>query len=154
MSLPEWVAGHVGAWEGTNKLWFRPGDPHFESATTADLSLAADGRFAVLRNDWSHERVRQEGVMLLGEDPDTGRCDVAWADSFHNSHRLMPCTGPLSQDGVLRATGSYPAPTGPDWHWRLELSAPAGDRLLLRMYNIMPDGAEALAVEASYGRRR
>jgi hypothetical protein len=154
VSIPAWVHDHLGAWEGSNKLWFDPSAPHFESVTTAELSLAADGRFAVLRYDWTHEGARHEGLLLVGEDASAGRCDAAWVDSFHNSHRMMPCSGPLTIDGVLRATGSYPAPEGPDWQWRVELSCGSGQRLLLRMFNITPDGREALAVEAWYDRRR
>ena len=154
MSIPSALVRSVGEWAGQNRLWFLPTQPAFESATTATAHLEAGGNFLSMRYDWSHEGTPQQGFLLIGEDASTNRCDVAWVDSFHNGQRLMPCSGPVSSDGVLRATGSYPAPTGPDWHWRIELSSPEPDRLLMRMYNIKPDATEALAVEASYSRRR
>ncbi len=154
MSIPSALVRSVGEWTGQNRLWFLPAEPSFDSPTTASIHLEAGGNFLSMRYEWSHEGTPQHGFILIGEDASTGRCDAAWADSFHNSHRLMPCTGPIATDGVLRATGSYPAPSGPDWGWRIELSAEEAERLLLRMFNIMPDGTEALAVEASYSRRR
>lgn len=154
MSIPGALSGTVGQWSGANKLWFMPSEPAFDSETRAEVSLAAGGHFLALRYEWAHEGTPHQGFLLIGEDTSAGRCDAAWVDSFHNSHRLVPCTGPLSTDGVLRATGSYPAPPGPDWGWRIELSVPQPDALLLRMFNIMPDGQEALAVEATYARRR
>lgn len=153
MSLPRSLEGAVGAWTGTNKLWFAPGSPAIESATTAEVALAAGGRFLGIRYDWTYEEKAQEGYILIGEDPTTGRCDCAWVDSFHNSDRLMPLTGPLTTSAALTARGSYPAPEGPDWGWRITIEHPTPDALIVRMHNIMPDGPEALAVEASYRRR-
>jgi hypothetical protein len=48
--------------------------------------------------------------------------------------------------------GSYPAPTGPDWGWRIELDLRLADQLQMRMVNITPDGQEMLAVQAVYAR--
>ncbi|MBX3174715.1 MAG: DUF1579 family protein [Gemmatimonadaceae bacterium] len=154
MSVPGSLSRSVAEWTGHNKLWFKPSDPAFACATTARTTLEAGGNFLAMRYEWSHAGSAHHGMILLGEDVAAARCDAAWVDSFHNGQRLMLCTGPISTDGVLRATGAYPAPPGPDWGWRLELSAPAPEQLLLRMFNIMPDGTEALAVEASYSRRR
>lgn len=124
MSIPVRLAGAIGHWEGHNKLWFEPNSAAIECATTAE--------------------VRGEAA---------GRCDMAWADSFHNGHRLMPLTGPAAGEGVPDVRGSYAAPPGPDWGWRITLEHLDADALALRMYNVTPDGTEALAVEASYARR-
>lgn len=66
----------------------------------------------------------------------------------------MALTGMLAGSGEVAVEGSYPAPPGPDWGWRITLEQPSADALLMRMYNITPDGTAALAVEASYSRRR
>jgi hypothetical protein len=154
MSIPARLVGAMGQWEGHNKLWFEPTSAAIECATTAEVRGEAAGRMLVLRYAWSFEGKPCEGIVLLGDDVKAGRCDVAWADSFHNSDRLMPLTGPAAGDGVPDVRGSYPAPPGPDWGWRITLEHPTAETLLLRMYNITPDGTEALAVEASYARRR
>jgi hypothetical protein len=57
-------------------------------------------------------------------------------------------------DTTLTATGSDVAPEGPDWGWRVELHVEPGGTLLVRHDNILPDGQEALAIEARYARHR
>lgn len=154
MSIPTQLVGAAGAWVGHNKLWFDPSASAIESDTTATVASEAAGRMLALRYTWSHEGRPCEGILLLGDDVKAGRCDAAWSDSFHHGHRLMPLTGPVRGDGTADLRGSYPAPPGPDWGWRITLEHPTADTLLLRMFNITPDGTEALAVEASYARRR
>lgn len=154
MSIPSQVAGAVGAWRGVNKLWFTPTDPAIESATTAEVGTVAQGKFLTVRYTWEFDGKPQEGFLLLGDDPTTGVCDAVLVDSFHNSDRAMSLTAPLIGDGAVSVRGSYAAPPGSDWGWRVTLDLPAEDRLVLRMFNITPDGTEALAVEASFDRRR
>lgn len=154
MSIPARLIGAMGQWDGQNKLWFEPGSAAFESETSAEVRGEAAGRMLALRYTWSHEGKPCEGILVLGDDVKAGRCDVAWADSFHNGDRLMPLTGPAAGDGVPDVRGSYPAPPGPDWGWRITVEHPSADALVMRMYNITPDGTAALAVEASYARRR
>jgi hypothetical protein len=154
MSVPARLETAVGLWAGPSLLWFAPGTEPFACESTADLQHEADGRMLALRYAWSHEGKPHAGVLLLGDDPATGRCDAAWADSFHNGHRLMPLSGDVSADGTADVLGRYAAPPGPDWGWRIVLDHPSPDLLLLQMYNITPDGQSALAVEARYGRRR
>lgn len=154
MSVPSRLSSAAGRWSGENRLWFSPEDAPFVSEASADVQPEADGRMLALRYRWSHEGKPISGILLLGDDVKAGRCDAAWADAFHNSHRLMPLSGPASGDGAANVRGSYPAPPGPDWGWRIVLDQPSADALRLTMYNITPDGTEALAVEASFGRLR
>lgn len=154
MSIPTRLVGAMGAWDGRNKLWFEPTQPAVESATSAEIRGEAAGRMISVRYTWVYEGKPCEGILLLGDDMKAGRCDAAWADSFHNSHRLMPLTGAAAGDGVITVTGNYPAPPGPDWGWRITLEHSSPNAFVMRMHNIMPDGSEALAVEASYARRR
>lgn len=154
MSIPVRLAGAIGHWEGRNKLWFEPHSAAIECASTAEVRGEAAGRMLALRYTWTHDGKPCEGILLFGDDAKAGRCDMAWADSFHNGHRLMPLTGPAAGEGVPDVRGRYAAPPGPDWGWRITLEHPAADALVLRMYNVTPDGTEALAVEASYARRR
>jgi hypothetical protein len=62
---------------------------------------------------------------------------------------MMLLTGAHAGDGDVNVRGSYPAPERPDGGWRMTLEMPTPESLLLRMFNITPDGQEAWAVEAS-----
>jgi hypothetical protein len=44
--------------------------------------------------------------------------------------------------------GTYPAGDGsPDWGWRIELDWCDPEHFTFRMFNVLPDGREALAVD-------
>jgi hypothetical protein len=153
MSVPSRLKGATGSYIGEYRLWFEPGTEPMVSETIADLSIVAEKRFFVMRYDWWHEEKRRDGLIVLGDDVKANRCDASWIDSFHNGHRIMLCTGPSVGDGEVTVLGSYAAPPGPDWGWRTAFDRPDDDTFVMRQYNITPDGAEALAVEATYRRR-
>lgn len=153
MSIPGRLAGAVGSWDGRYRLWLSPTDPPSESTTSASISAEGAGRFLAVRYDWTYDDKPQEGLIVLGDDPQTARCEASWLDSFHNSDRLVPCSGPLAGGGAISVLASYAAPPGPDWGWRTELEHPDPESFTIRMFNVTPDGVEALAVEANYRRR-
>jgi hypothetical protein len=66
--------------------------------------------------------------------------------------------GGQPQEGLLvvrnAALGSYAAPEGPDWGWRIVIGSDGPDELHLLMYNIAPDGGVYPAVESRLLRRR
>lgn len=142
----------TGDWEATNQLWFMPGTPVHESESTLSVTPVVGDAVTMLRYSWSHDGAAHGGVMLV-RDVSTAPPSIVWYDSFHSGGAFMTFGQGSRTDGVLTATGSYAAPTGPDWGWRIEVHIPAADTLLLRHYNIMPDGQEALAVQARYSRR-
>lgn len=154
MSIPTRIAAAVGDWAGHNKLWFDPTQSAIECDTAAEIRGEAAGRVLRISYTWTFDGKPCAGVLLIGDDAKAGRCDAAWSDSFHNGDRLMPLSGPNAGDGVVSVDGSYAAPPGPDWGWRITLEHPSPDAFVMRMYNITPDGTAALAVEASYARRR
>jgi len=86
--------------------------------------------------------------MLVGHIAETDVLTVHWIDTWHMSDKVMACQGRPKERGVIDVRGSYAAPPGPDWGWRI-IIAPAQMSLGLVMYNITPAGQEALAVEAS-----
>jgi hypothetical protein len=81
----------------------------------------------------------------------TQRHTVHWIDSWHMGPAVMACYGSVSAT-PLSVRGSYSAPPGPDWGWRIDLATDGRDTLAVTMYNISPTGKEELAVEATYGR--
>jgi len=63
----------------------------------------------------------------------------------------MALEGKSEPNGIVRVTGSYAAPSGPDWSWEIAIE-PGGDENSFRfvMVNITPEGERALAVEVIY----
>lgn len=148
MSVPDGLKQIVGAWKGTNRLWLSPTDPVRVSETSAVVSLAGRGRFLSIAYTWFEDEP-QEGLLVLGQQGDV--VHAFWIDSWHNGNRIMPCEGTVSADDQVSLRGSYPAPPGPDWGWRLVIEPGAPFKLM--MFNITPDGVEMLAVEAVYTRQ-
>jgi hypothetical protein len=66
--------------------------------------------------------------------------------------KVMACRGAVSNRGEISVLGSYAAPTGPDWGWRIVITPDEGQSLRIVMFNISPDGQEELAVETDYTR--
>ncbi|MCU0617477.1 MAG: DUF1579 domain-containing protein, partial [Gemmatimonadaceae bacterium] len=124
----------------------------FESDTTLVVERAVGDVITLLRYTWAHDGTAHDGVLLVRDTAPDAPPAMVWADSFHTGGTFMSLgPGQRTAQGVS-ATGSYAAPPGPDWGWRIALEATAPAKLTLRMYNITPDGEEALAVEAIYSR--
>ena len=62
--------------------------------------------------------------------------------------------GKLGDAGEADIAGSYSAPPGPDWGWRVVVHSPQADSFLLEMFNRSPDGQEDLAVRLRLVRTR
>lgn len=144
------LRGLSGNWGGTSQLWLHPGADAQESQTTAHISSVAQGQVTVIAYTWEFESERQDGMIIcpstIGQDP----LRSVWLDSWHMRNDLMLCEATMGHD-LVSLQGSYQAPTGPAWGWRIEIETnqdfPA---LVIRMTNITPDGEEALAVLAQY----
>ncbi len=80
---------------------------------------------------------------------DPGEVTAQWIDTWHMGESVMSCHGTAGDDGSIDVKGSYAVPPGPDWWIALD---PDDGSLRLRMYNITPDGEEAIAVDADYAR--
>ncbi len=154
MSIPKSLQGAMGGWKGRYKLWFMPTDPAIECETAAMVEGAIGDQFLSVRYQWEYKGKPQVGGVVLGDDPESKSCAGFFADTFHYSHRMMPCRGGIVDVGAVKILGHYPAPSGPDWGWRTELELVDADTFVMRAYNIKPDGAEGRAVEATYRRQR
>ena len=155
--LDAW-AGLAGEWTATYEL---RGDPSFDSDTTSSATVTPllGGRFVRIDYTWDEEDRLEEngpqlGSLLVGFEPAPapGAAAVTWIDSWHNGHRTMVCPGVLLENGGVDVRGTYPGgPGNPDWGWRTVLE-PAGEGWTMTMFNVTPDGEEALAVRAEYRR--
>lgn len=150
MSAPDSLAGLQGAWTGEGTLirpWITP--PESSYRTTATVAIVAGG-FLRVDYTWSDEGTPQDGLLLLTEDKGAG-VSAVWVDSWHQSQSFLISTGSRDPDGFVSVRGTYPAPPGPDWGWRTVVSVADGGFEIV-MYNISPEGEEALAVRNRYGR--
>jgi hypothetical protein len=155
MKLTEIQNHLLGDWTGSNLLrlsWLTPSDYH--SSSQLSVAPVAKGKFLSLTYTWSHEEVAQEGLILLGYDDKQEIATAAWVDSWHMSSKIMSCQGTIDAQGAIDLRGSYEAPPGPDWGWRIVITPKAGKELQMVMYNITPEGAEDLAVKADYKRAK
>jgi Protein of unknown function (DUF1579) len=144
----------IGNWTGTNLLrlnWLTP--PNHLSPTSLTVAPVAKGKFLSFTYDWSHENVAQEGLLVLGHDREDGVVTAAWIDSWHMTSKILTCMGSIDRHGAIDVRGSYAAPPGPDWGWRIVISVQSGGQLQITMYNCSPEGVEELAVQANYERK-
>lgn len=126
-----------------------PGDPGRECPSTAQVRPVAQSQFLILRYDWDFEGQPQDGMIVFPSGVSATSTRSVWLDSWHMANAVMICH--TAQDaGLISLRGSYPAPPGPDWGWRIEIEPQSGSRLVVRMFNITPSGEEALAVLAEY----
>jgi hypothetical protein len=129
---------HHGRFVGPNRLWFRPGTPAHVSDGT--LEVSAD-RLSIR---WAHDGAPKQGALTLSGPPPSCRGD--FTDSFHAADGLV-LHGHV-QGSTVRLFGTYPAGDGSlDWGWRIVVDWSDPDHLGLRMFNLLPDGTEALAVD-------
>jgi hypothetical protein len=152
-SLRGRLGEQAGQWTGHNRLWFEPGTPAHECATSASVALEARGAFVSLRYTWEEGGTPQEGLLLVRNAPEIGAEDMVWVDSFHTGGQFMRFRGEADDAGRIAALGSYNDPPGPAWGWRIVLGSDAADELHVLMHNIAPDGAVYPAVETHYARR-
>ena len=143
MSVIDPLANHQAGWRGTKKLWL----------DGPDVVEISPGRIDVIGNtvkvSWAFRGAAHTGLLQLEETEDTIQAE--WTDSWH-AEDGMALTGEAFADAV-DVFGTYPpGDGGPDWGWRIVLDTEDAERLLLRMYNITPEGDETIAVELE-GRR-
>jgi hypothetical protein len=144
----------AGAWKGTSTLRDPHTSLHEESPGTLLVAPILGDRFVRLDYTWKYQDKPQEGSLLVGYDPGTRTISGHWIDTWHMGHAAMILLGAEPEGATLRLSGSYAAPPGPDWGWRIEITAAAGvDALRITMVNIWPEAKkEEAAVEAVYTR--
>lgn len=147
--IPEFLRSTAGRLRGPSTLEDPESGVSERCDSEARLAPVAAGRFARLDYTWSYRGTPQDGSLLVGVDPASGRCTAHWVDSWHMGHVVMACEGSAEGEG-LSVRGSYTVPGHPDWGWRIALDPAPGEGLRLRMWNVSPAGEEYPAVEALY----
>jgi len=156
----ERLAALEGTWHATYRL---RGDPSFESdtPTSATVVPVLGGRFVRIDYSWDHDDVLdaagpQYGSLLIGHEPavapEPGPVTAIWIDGWHNDRTTMVCHGSLLESGGIDVFGTWGGADGsPPWGWRTRIE-PGDAGWSMRMWVVTPEGEEAPAVEADYGR--
>ena len=152
MSISKQLVALAGQWQGTNRLWLYPTDPVRESDSVLVISLAAQGKFVTFQYTWAEGGKAQEGLLIVGSEGQSSQAQAIWVDSWHMQDIFMICEGSLESNGGFSVSGTYAAPPGPDWGWRITVNPQDADTLQLTMYNLSPDSQEYLAVDTIYRR--
>jgi len=143
----------AGRWRGTNRLH----DPHTpapeETPSTLILRAMPGEQIVRIEQEWSYQGAKQEGLLLIIAGY-PGRASLHWIDTWHQPTTLMFLEQDQKTADRFTFLGSYPAPTGPDWGWRVELKYDPAGTLRLDMFNVSPDRKSTPAVESTYTREK
>lgn len=110
------------------------------------------GRFLQVGYRWQEGGAHQDGWIFFKTDEGRGVLKAPWLDAWHLGKERMECEGRIVWEGVADGRGRYAAPPGPDRGWRISIEGAGEKGLIMRMFNISPEGNEGLAVEAVYER--
>jgi hypothetical protein len=152
MAVPKQLAEAVGSWRGKSELhrsWLSPDKQ--VSGSDSHFHIQADTRHKFLKIEyaWSVDGKAQEGEMILCQAAKGDAVEIGWADSWHQSGAVMHLVGTTTANGV-QTKGSFDA-GGEKWGWTIDLTL-EGDRLLMTMNNVTPQGEATWAVKADYRR--
>lgn len=153
MATPPGLLKAVGKWQGQSNLNL-PEDGITETvfSSTSTLSVETDSRtaYSTVSYTWEFDGTTQMGCILICGSGSQDSVTCGWTDSWHQNGSVMPLAGRGMLDDAVSLTGSYgDGSDGPDWGWRIELSA-THDAFKLTMTNITPEGEEMWAVKAEY----
>jgi hypothetical protein len=122
-------------WIGRSELWL---DPSGNQADTGDCTMAIQPNEVAYT--WSYDGKPQTGKVVVRDG------GAEFSDTWHQPKpmTMSPVTGSWA---LVDVQGTYPAPEGPPWGWRIMVSLrPGGDELVLQMTNITPWGEDGRAV--------
>ena len=140
-------AALLGDWAGPSRLFLE--GKTYDCVSTASVRTIARDRFFSVSYSWQVEDELAEGLIIFPASLGPTTAVATWLDSWHMSEVIMVCEASLNPAGFVALKGSYAAPSGPDWGWRLELGE-EDEAFVLRMFNITPDGHEEIAVLTRY----
>jgi hypothetical protein len=141
------LLGLVGVWRGTARTMFGPGAPPIEAPWEGRIAAILGGRF--LRFEYrSHVEDKPiAGELVIAFEDGEKHWRLSWVDSFHTGTMILVSTG-TSGASEIDVRGTYFVGEGhPPWGWRTCIDDASPDRLVIRMYNVLPDGQEALGVD-------
>ncbi|OLS28948.1 MAG: hypothetical protein HeimC2_03860 [Candidatus Heimdallarchaeota archaeon LC_2] len=140
-----------GKWMGEYLLWLNPTQPSVKCNSTSSIQKVVMDRYMKIDYAWEYDGKKQEGLLIFRYNEKKKKILMTWIDSWHQPD-FMLCEGSIDSDNKISAKGSYEALEGPNWEWRTKIIPKSSDAFTFEMYNILPDGTEALAVQVEYKR--
>jgi hypothetical protein len=142
-----------GKWAGNTKTWFDPAILADESPSEGSFKPLFDGRFMQFEYRSSMQGKPFEGIMIIGYHIKDNKLQMSWVDTFHMGTGIMLSEGEADGNN-LSVTGYYG--TGGEepqtWGWRTTFEKNGSDELVIRAFNITPEGEESLATETIFKR--
>lgn len=142
----------AGTWEGTMKMWHKPGTEPEVSTCKSVLTPTMDGRY--IKNQTTGQSAMGEfhGFGLVGFDNVSGKFQNVWIDNWGTG--MMTGTGELSEDGkTLTWTMQYNCPITHQPLVMREIERYTGpDSLVLEFFGPDMEGNEFKMMEISYKR--
>jgi hypothetical protein len=141
----------VGTWRGTARTIMGPGATPIEASWEGRIAPILGGRLVRFAYRSSVEEKPIVGEMLIAFESGEKLWRISWVDSFHMGTGILVSTG---EGADIDVRGKYfAAPGHPHWGWRTVIDDSQAD-LVIRMYNVTPDGEEFLGVEIKLARER
>lgn len=129
-------------WTGTGELWL---DQRGDEALRHPCTLAIEGN--MLRYTWMFEGKPQEGRLVVNPDG-----SAHWTDTWHQPSEVH-CRPEPDAMGLVGVRYAYPAPSGPDWGWRIGVCQRPTGQVVLQMTNVTGWGEEVRAVRMIFDRK-
>lgn len=141
------LARLAGEWKGRARTWLDPAQPALEAPWEGRIGLILGERFARFEYASSMADAPFAGELVLAFESGERVWRTTWIDSFHTGSAILVSSGAASE-GPISVRGSWFAGADqPLWGWRTELDDGVDGELTIRMYNVTPEGKEALGVE-------
>lgn len=140
----------VGNWEGIAKTFFKPNELGDESSIKGTIAELLDGLFLVHEYEGTLMGEKMLGCAIYGYNEKKNQFEIAWIDNQHMGSEIMFSTGE-NNNSFFSVLGKYAA-GDQVWGWRTTIEINNEDNLIIRHYNITPDGQEGLGVEIDYKR--
>lgn len=150
------LSNMAGEWAGITKTWFEPDKLSDESPMTGKITSVLGGRFVMHEYNGMMQGKPFDGISIYGYDLNEDKFKASNIDSFHNGTNIMLLNGEEGNQTDIKVLGSYSYKVSPEetqhWGWRIEITQPDKDNMILTIYNITPEGLEAKGVETVYKR--
>lgn len=144
----------IGDWQGTAKTWLDPSPsaPPVSAPWEGAITELLGGRFVQFDYRSSVNDTPIAGRLLIAFESSEGLFRTTWIDSFHTGTAVLVSVGKPG-DADVDVLGAYFIAEGvPPWGWRTRIDDSRDGELVIRMYNVKPEGEEKIGVEIALKR--
>lgn len=148
------LARLAGDWSGVAKTYLDPAKPPVEARWEGRMASVLGGRFLRFEYRSDIQGAPIAGELLIAFESGEKLWRMSWVDSFHTGSAILVSTGDGGAEASpVSVSGTYfAAPGHPHWGWRTELGDREPEQLVIRMFNVSPEGQEDLGVDIALRR--